>query len=266
MLNKSKKSYEFRSIGYCLAQQSERYALPRQAQLGLENSAVIELDSGQNFEQALQDLDGFSHIWIVYAFHANCTWKPCVMPPRGGKKRGVFATRSPHRPSGIGMSCVRLLSIDGRRLLIGNHDLLDGTPILDIKPYLVYADSFPAAKQGWLDELEAEPLYSIVWSPPAVEQRDFLLREGDLSIENAVRERLRRHPFPYPNARVRELEDGTFELAYKTWRLRYSVDRESVSVTISEIYSGYSPEGLGAGEDLWGDLDLHRSFKHSYTV
>ena len=107
-------------------------------------------------EQVVQDLRGFERIWLIFAFHLSEGWKTMVKPPRGGPKRGVLATRSPHRPNSIGLSAVELLSVEGRTLHLRGVDLLDGTPVLDIKPYVPYADAFPGAKAGWIDELDAE--------------------------------------------------------------------------------------------------------------
>ena len=103
---------------------------------------------------AFRDLVGFERIWLLFAFHRSEGWRPEVRPPRGGGKRSVLATRSPHRPSPIGLSAVELLAVDGHTLRVRGVDLLDGTPILDIKPYVPYADAFPAARAGWIDAID----------------------------------------------------------------------------------------------------------------
>lgn len=105
---------------------------------------------------AFRDLAGFARIWLLFVFHRSEGWKAEVKPPRGGGKRSVLATRSPHRPNAIGLSAVELLGIDGNTLTVCGVDLLDGTPILDIKPYVPYADAFPDSKAGWIDELDAK--------------------------------------------------------------------------------------------------------------
>lgn len=107
-------------------------------------------------EQTVRDLDGFERIWLIFAFHLSEGWKSTVRPPRGGPKRGVLATRSPHRPNSIGLSAVELIRVEGRTLQLRGVDLLDGTPVLDIKPYVPYADAFPDARAGWIDELDAQ--------------------------------------------------------------------------------------------------------------
>ena len=104
---------------------------------------------------AFRDLAGFERIWLLFVFHRSEGWKAEVKPPRGGGKRSVLATRSPHRPNAIGLSAVELLSIDAHALRVRGMDLLDGTPILDIKPYVPYADAFPGARAGWIDAIDA---------------------------------------------------------------------------------------------------------------
>ena len=108
--------------------------------------------------ESLQDLEGFDRVWLIYHLHRSDGWKARVKPPRGPRRaRGLFATRSPHRPNAIGLSCVRLVSVDAasRSVVVADVDLLDGTPILDMKPYVPYADAFPDARAGWVDEVDA---------------------------------------------------------------------------------------------------------------
>ena len=104
---------------------------------------------------AFADLLGFERIWLVFVFHRSQGWKAQVKPPRGGGKRSVLATRSPHRPNAIGLSAVELVGIEGHCLRVRGLDLLDGTPILDIKPYVPYADAFPDSAAGWIDGVDA---------------------------------------------------------------------------------------------------------------
>ena len=136
----------------------EKFGIPRQAGLAPSALAAIELIAPFNRPEMVRGLETFSHIWIQFLFHQSLSegWKATVRPPRmGGKERlGVFATRSPHRPNHIGLSAVRLLelNISGGRvtLEIGGVDMQDGTPVLDIKPYIPYSDSVAGATSGWL--------------------------------------------------------------------------------------------------------------------
>ena len=144
----------FEPIGYLKCERSYHEEQPRQGNLSA-SQGYIELILGHNYEQGLKDLDGFSHIWLIYEFHQNKTWRPLANPPRtdGKGRKGVFATRSPYRPNQIGLSCVKLISIEKNKIFIADSDLLNNTPILDIKPYIPYADSHPDARGGFTDEL-----------------------------------------------------------------------------------------------------------------
>jgi tRNA-Thr(GGU) m(6)t(6)A37 methyltransferase TsaA len=154
------ETFTARVIGHVRSSYKERFGTPRQATVTeqtLEDRAMeatIELLPGHNFEQALKDLQGFEYIWVIAWLHLNEDWQPTVIPPRGPKvRRGLFATRSPHRPNPIALSALRLIRIEGRALHVLGIDLIDGTPVLDIKPYVPYADAFPNAKEGWLETI-----------------------------------------------------------------------------------------------------------------
>ena len=170
--------YQFESIGFLKGGGTYPQEAPHQSPFA-DNGGVIELLPGKNFEQALEDLNGFDRIWVVFVFDRNNHWKPKVRPPVGGmeKRIGVFATRSPHRPNPIGMSAVELVKVEGRKIYIRNFDLLDGPPILDIKPYIPQADAFPEAKAGWRDRIE-KSANSVNWSSKAAAQADFILENG----------------------------------------------------------------------------------------
>jgi len=138
----------FAPIGFVRTAQRLHHEAPRQSRLGRGSAGHIEIRQG--LQNGLQDLDGFSHIWVLSWLHLARGFRSRVMPPRDREKRGLFATRAPQRPNAIGLSCVRLLRVDRRLLHIDDHDLLDGTPVLDIKPYLPYCDSVPDASIGYV--------------------------------------------------------------------------------------------------------------------
>lgn len=138
-----------------------KFGVPRQP--GLCPSAWGELVFHETYRsrEAIRGIEGFSHLWLIFGFHetAGQGWKPTVRPPRlGGNRRiGVFASRSTFRPNGLGLSLVRLEGIDATVrnapvLLLGGLDLLDGTPVYDIKPYLPYSEAVPDAAAGFADE------------------------------------------------------------------------------------------------------------------
>ena len=110
----------------------------------------VVVDEG--FAAALDDIEGFERIWLVYCLDRAKPFKPRVVPYRDTKERGLFATRAPSRPNPIGLSVVRLLGRDGNALRVRGLDILDGTPLLDIKPYVPEFDAYPESKSGWLDE------------------------------------------------------------------------------------------------------------------
>lgn len=112
-------------------------------------SGTIEIAA--ELAAGLKDLEGFSHLWVIYHFHRSGPARLKVTPFLDHRPRGIFATRAPVRPNPLGLSLVELLGIDGNRLHIGGVDLLDGTPVLDIKPYVAAFDQAPTAKSGWLE-------------------------------------------------------------------------------------------------------------------
>ncbi|MFZ1730998.1 MAG: tRNA (N6-threonylcarbamoyladenosine(37)-N6)-methyltransferase TrmO [Bacteroidota bacterium] len=253
-------SWTFTAIGTITSERRHRYDVPRQGTLDDEHSSQLVLNSGSNFEQALDDLQGIERIWLVYVFHLNEGWKPRVNVPRHRKdKVGVFATRAPYRPNPIGLSCVRLLKIEGLTLWISECDLLDGTPVLDIKPYLPYADSFPDAVTGWIPR--SEDLFSVQYGVRAEAQMNFL-REHGVDLHPFVKTQLEAAPRDGDRKRIRPIEGAAneYQLAYRTWRLRFSVDDADRIVHIHEVYSGYSQAELHASPDTYEDKDLHLHF------
>ncbi len=153
--------YTFTPIGVVRTCFKEKFGIPRQPGLVSDAEGVIQLIDHPFYRQALRELEGFSHLWIIWIFHRHDAkdWKPSIRPPRlgGARKVGVLASRSPHRPNPIGLSAVRLERVDldapgGPEIHVRGVDILDGTPVLDIKPYIAYADSIPDARAGWADE------------------------------------------------------------------------------------------------------------------
>jgi tRNA-Thr(GGU) m(6)t(6)A37 methyltransferase TsaA len=231
---------------------------------------VIELKPRCGFEVAVRDLEGFSHIWLVWWFDRNSTWRPVVMPPRGSsQRRGVFATRSPHRPNPIGLTAVPLLGIDGLNVIVGDVDLLDGTPILDIKPYLAMVDSLPDATLGWLDEVEelhaTEPGYSVSVSTAARNQLDWLKQEWGVDFIDRAIELLSRDPSVHRTRRIRRLSDDRFQIGCGTWRLTFTV--QGTQVDIECVSSGY-PAHLVMGErsELVIEQDIHIAFLQTWAL
>lgn len=137
-----------------------KFGLPRQSGLAESLRSLIVFEKAFRVPEALRGLEAFSHIWLIWGFHQarRDAWSPTVRPPKlgGNTRMGVFATRSPFRPNALGLSCVRLekivdLGASGRALLVSGADMMDGTPVYDVKPYLPYADCRPEAVGGFAD-------------------------------------------------------------------------------------------------------------------
>ncbi|MES2199732.1 MAG: tRNA (N6-threonylcarbamoyladenosine(37)-N6)-methyltransferase TrmO [Chlamydiota bacterium] len=204
-------------IGYVHCRYTEKADVPRQGALARGNQAVIRLFPGKNFEQALEDLEGMERVWILFWMHEVTHFKAKVQPPRAVTKKGLFATRSPHRPNPIGLSCVRLTAVKGLELYIEDHDLLEGTPVLDIKPYLPYADSFPDAKTGWMQEkVEAN---QIRWSDKALKEVLILQEQEGINLQEKIEARLDFFSKPSSSNRIKHIKGDFYLQSYKFWRI-----------------------------------------------
>jgi len=137
-------------------------------------------------------------------------------------KRGVFATRSPHRPNPIGLTCVELLSVKGLRLIVKGTDLLDKTPVLDIKPYLAYADAFPESRVRWVDEVDQQPSFKVVWA-----DKGQALPEDVRTHAERV---LAADPFPHPYRRIEQGSNGVSILAVREHRISFVIDDDTVTI------------------------------------
>ena len=174
----------------------EKFGVPRQSGLADEVLSEIVFEKEYRVEEALRGIEDFSHLWLIWAFDRTEreTWSPTVRPPRlGGNQRvGVFATRSPFRPNAIGLSCVRLVgkekTKDGVVLRVAGADLMNGTPIYDIKPYLPYADCKPEATGGFTDSTEKRTVQ--------VEIPEAISRKLKPEAEEALRAVLKEDPRP----------------------------------------------------------------------
>lgn len=170
------EEWTLRPIARIQSDFSEKFGIPRQSGLVEALRARVVFAPEYRVREAFRGLEGFSHIWLVWGFSQNvgAGWSPTVRPPRlgGNVRMGVFATRSPFRPNPIGLSCVELLAIDydapdGPALVVGGADLLDGTPIFDVKPYVPHADCRPQARGGFADAHREDRL--AVDFPPRLE-------------------------------------------------------------------------------------------------
>ena len=251
---------QFEPIGYLKCENSYHEEQPRQGNLST-STGYIELVRGHNYEQGLKDLNGFSRIWLIYEFHQNKTWRPLANPPRsdGNGRKGVFATRSPYRPNQIGISCVKLVSIDKNKIYIAESDLLNNTPILDIKPYIPEYDSFPDAKRGWLENI-IENTYQIEFSKISEEKLEFL-KKHKVGLKAVIEAQLSHDVFDKTRNKFIKHENG-YILRFKSWRVLFEVSEQKVF--IKDILSGYEDFSTILGNDTKEDLELHRLFQSTF--
>lgn len=211
-------------IGRIKSCYKEKFGVPRQAGLVPSAESIIELEPPFDTEAAFQELERFSHIWVIFLFHQvpAQAWQPTVRPPRlgGNRKVGVFASRSPFRPNRIGLSAVRLLGVECEKqrcaLRIAGGDMVDGTPVLDIKPYLPYADRVDATP-GYTEPLDPEQI-SIEFSGPASMQLEQYEKALDIALRPLIIEILRQDPRPA----YREDSPGTeYGMSLYNFNLRF---------------------------------------------
>ena len=224
-----------RPIGYLRCKKQVKFSALHQPDESEDESNLVELVEDIRMQCGLQDLAGFSRIWLIWWFHRNQQWRPMVLPPRGpARRRGVFATRSPHRPCPIGMTPVKLHGIDGRYVRVGPCDLVDGTPVFDIKPYIPEYDSFPDERQGWLDEVKewvkTEVVFQVIWQSKALIQREWLAEKWQVDFSQRAEEILSRDPSVHRTRRIRRRKDGVYEMWCGSWRLVFQISAASVEV------------------------------------
>ena len=226
-------AYTLAQIAHIETDFSEKFGIPRQSGLVEELRARIVFEPEFRSPDAVRGLDGYDYIWLVWQFSTvvqagqdGTNWRPTVRPPRlgGNVRMGVFATRSPFRPNPIGLSCVRLERVDltdprGPVLHVAGADLMDGTPIFDIKPYVAYADCHPEAAEGFTGQVEMQEL--TVTIPPEqlsrfpADKRDALI--GVLTQDPRPR-------YQTDASRVYGLEFGGYEIKFR-------VDSQTLTVT-----------------------------------
>ena len=209
----------------------ETFGIPRQSGLVKGTRAAIVFEEAYRNPDALRGIEGFSHLWLIWSFSKaqRDTWSPTVRPPRlgGNQRMGVFATRSPYRPNAVGLSCVELIDVklhteNGPVLIVGGADLLDGTPIYDIKPYLPHADCHPEATGGFSSDKVAYAL--------KVQFPEKLLERIDEDKRDVVMELLSQDPRPsYQNDPER-----VYGMAYGAWNVKFTVSEGTLTVIAVE--------------------------------
>ena len=252
-------------IGYVRSALTTKVEVARQPAAAAGIEARVELVSGHNFEHALEDLDSWELIWVLFWFHHNSAWRPKVLPPRSTTgRKGVFATRAPHRPNPIGMSVVRLLRVEGLVLEVSDADMLDGTPVLDIKPYVAYSDAHPDAGAGWLEgqpsagsgPLDPRASFTVAFDDLAADQATWVQRETGFGLRERIEQTLMLGPEPHPYRRIRPMGDW-MQLAVKECGVCvFSVEGRHIRVLALD--SGYRDSQLAAEDSE--PLTTHRAF------
>ena len=217
-----------KAVAHIRSEFPAKFGIPRQAGLVEELRATVVFDPAYRDPEALRGLEGFSHIWLIWEFSeaVRDTWSPTVRPPRlgGNTRMGVFATRSPFRPNPVGLSCVKLLEIrdtaeEGTVLVVSGADLMDGTPIYDIKPYVPYTDCHPEATGGFTDHMSSYLLQ--------VEDPEGRLESVPEDLRKALIGVLSHDPRPsYQNDPER-----VYGMSFAGFNVRFRVHEERLTIT-----------------------------------
>ena len=219
---------ELKVIAYARNGHTDKFGIPRQSRDESPIVTRIVFEPEYSVPEALRGIEGFSHLWLIWGFSEtsrsrdvdtskDVSWSPTVRPPRlgGNKRMGVFATRSPFRPNPLGMSSVRLLCVKGTELIVTGADLLDGTPIYDIKPYLSFSDCHEDALNGFAEETKDYRL-----------NVEGLTGEIDESVKADIEYILSQDPRPaYQDDPERE-----YKMDYAGWRITFTVKVPNVFV------------------------------------
>ncbi len=203
----------------------EKFGVPRQSGLVPSVESQIVFEAGYKDENMIRDIEEFSHLWLIWGFSENKgEWSPTVRPPKlgGNKRTGVFATRSPYRPNSLGLSVVKLISVEdtskGKVLIVSGADLVDGTPIFDIKPYLPYVDSVPQAVGGFSDEHKND-FFEVVF----IAEADSVLKENE---KTELREILSLNPRPTYQDDI----ERVYGMSYKDLSVKFRCEENSIYV------------------------------------
>lgn len=225
---------EIKPIAHIRTDFPEKFGIPRQSGLAKALRGRIVFEPEYRNPDALRGLEEFSHIWLIWEFSANrstSSWQPTVRPPRlgGNAHMGVFATRSPFRPNPLGLSCVKMDSIefsspDGPVINVCGADLMDGTPVYDIKPYIKYADSRPEAVCGYVDRLEEKSLRVVFPSELAD-------RVADKSVIPPLMETLRLDPRPS----YHDDPERVYGLSFAGYNVKFRVTGQVLNVIDIEV-------------------------------
>jgi len=227
------------AIGVIESPFKQKFAIPRQPRLAPAAKSIIKLHDDYCHPDMVRDIEQYSHLWLIFGFHQNTAqgWKPLVRPPRlgGNKKTGVLSTRSTFRPNGLGMSAVKLERVimknNRASIEVSGADLLDGTPIYDIKPYIPYSDIIDEAQAGIAQEAPSAPM-RVLFSDQCLEQLQILDPPSDFKL--LVEQVLAQDPRPAYKQNTEDTKEYTVQL-YQfdiTWRV---IDNQTLVTNIVHV-------------------------------
>lgn len=262
----TENSFTFSVIGRIESCARYHYEAPRQPVYARAGAFL-------RWEQAIYadcavDLAGFDRICLIWVFdqnkHRNWRSKVRVPVPAERDHYSVFATRSPYRPNPIGLSVVELKEVAPDGLLLGPCDLLNGTAILDVKPYIPEIDAFPDSRAGWRDRIE-KAQYQVEFSAAAIQQMEFIFQHSALDLQNFCQIQLQHRPDDKSRKRLEvdscSAQAGSWILHCRTWKIFFQIDEEAKHICVSYVEGNYSANELLPGaEDPYSDKELHRLF------
>ncbi|WP_417655192.1 tRNA (N6-threonylcarbamoyladenosine(37)-N6)-methyltransferase TrmO [Pseudoalteromonas atlantica] len=229
--------YSISAVGHIQSPYKQKFAIPRQPRLVPQAKAKLIFTAEFNREEFVRGIEEFSHIWLLFRFHetADKGYSAMVRPPRlgGNERKGVFATRATFRPNAIGMSAVKLEGVEYKSgqlsLLLAGIDLLDGTPIVDIKPYLPYSDAMHDASAGFADT-RPETQMSVAFSPEAI---DFIAKQTHYpELEDFITNVLKQDP--RPAYKKQKQGEQSYGMTLYNYNIRWQVNGEHNLVTSIE--------------------------------
>lgn len=218
----------------------DKYGVPRQPILADNVQGKIKFAKDPDLKTAIKMLEGYSHLWVVFVFHSHGgkNWKPSIRPPKlgGRKKVGVLASRSPHRPNPIGISVVKIEGVEFKDdgtfdILISGIDLVDGTPVLDVKPYLPYTDAIPEAKVGWSSgEIKK---YPVEFSKESLQT--LAASKDSIKLQEAFRQVLQIDPRPAYQQREKPIDDektqgSNYGIEIAGYEIKYCIKNHGIFV------------------------------------
>jgi tRNA-Thr(GGU) m(6)t(6)A37 methyltransferase TsaA len=232
------EAFSFTPIGYLKSCYPDKFGVPRQSGLVKKTFSELPLRADLQPELALQGLEGFSHVWLQFVFHLNksARYHAKVHPPRlEGETIGLFATRSPHRPNPIGLSLVELVEIKNGTLILAGADLVDGTPILDVKPYLPHVEGLSQARAGWVGEVHKQEIHVEFLSGALETLQIWMDRAQRPELQEVIVDLIKQDPRPVV---YRGFEDGESPYRNKHALRLYDGDIhfEFTSVTQARVF------------------------------